>query len=204
MPWLARVALYAGLFLGIGGAMFRTAIAPLPPGAKRFAGTMLILGLVAAPLSVGLQGLDAFGAPIADLGRGVVWMTGSSTTYGITAIIAAIAILAGLLSLAASRWTATALSVAALAGAGLALASSGCRPAGARSGCVPNRWTYRLCHRSSACGRCCRSARTNELVLVLRGGSYRNGADVLDGFTLCSFAAKAGGWCQKFSNEAEG
>lgn len=99
----ARIALFAGLFFGIGGAVFAAWIAPA--GARAPARAALaaafLLGLAAAPLSLGLQGLDALGAPLGRLDEPVVWATGFSTRYGLTVPAALTALALGLVALAA-------------------------------------------------------------------------------------------------------
>ena len=88
--WAAKVALYLGLFVGIGGAFFAAWIASHGTASARGAITAaLALGMVAAPLSVGLQGLDALGLPVAGLGQKIAWTAGLETSYGLTAIAAA-------------------------------------------------------------------------------------------------------------------
>jgi len=123
--WAAKVVVYAGLFLGVGGVFFRTWI----DGAtreKRFLIASLAAGLIATPISVGLQGLDALDLPLSGLTRTVVWRAGWETAYGLTAFAAECALLAGLCVLAASsRKLARVLALAGLLGAGLALALSG-------------------------------------------------------------------------------
>ena len=99
--WAAKVALYAGLFVGAGGAFFRAWIAP--SGAKSAHGPVtaaLVAGLIAVPLSVGAQGLDALGLPLAGLAEKIAWATGLETSYGLTAMAAALALFAGLFSMA--------------------------------------------------------------------------------------------------------
>ncbi len=124
--WLVRTALYAGLFLGIGGAF---AVAWLEDGKRdgaRFAGWLMLLGLAAAPVALGLQGLDALGAPLSHFAEPVVWRTGAGTTYGWTVLIAVVSLVLGLASLALPRKrTGRPLSLLALAGVGAALAASG-------------------------------------------------------------------------------
>lgn len=124
--WLVRTALYAGLFLGIGGAF---AVAWLEDGKRdgaRFAGWLMLLGLAAAPAALGLQGLDALGASLPHLAEAVAWRTGAGTSYGWTVLIAAISLVLGLASLALrQRRVARPLSLLALAGVGAALAASG-------------------------------------------------------------------------------
>lgn len=122
--WSAKVALYIGLFLGIGGAF---AIAWLAKGGRdgaRFAAIALLLGLAAAPASLGLQGLDALGARLHGLVLPAVWETGFATSFGWTAVIALAALVLALFSLILPR-AARPLTVLSLAGAGAALAASG-------------------------------------------------------------------------------
>ncbi len=124
--WLAKIALYAALFLGVGAAVSRAAVAPLPRGAMRTAVALMLLGLAAAPLSVGLQGLDALDVPLSGLGQRIAWATGWGTSYGTTALIAAVALALGLLALALRRGPMAAVpALLALAATGLALAASG-------------------------------------------------------------------------------
>ena len=124
--WTARVAIYVALFLGVGGAFF---MAWMTAGARRGAGfvtSCLLLGLVAVPVSVGLQGLDALDLPLAGLGAPAVWRAGLATSYGITAAVALPALLLGLLSVGVRRTgVAKALALVGLLGVGLALAASG-------------------------------------------------------------------------------
>lgn len=120
--WISKIALYAGLFIGIGGAFFAQWIG----GQSRAApGWVMAAGFAAAGLSVGLQGLDALGVSLSWLAQRTVWTTGLSTTFGTTALIAAGAFIAGLISLRLSGPAAKALSGLALVSAGLALAASG-------------------------------------------------------------------------------
>ncbi|MBN9025613.1 MAG: copper resistance protein CopC, partial [Rhizobiales bacterium] len=89
--WLARLGLYAGLFLGIGGVFFRAfaMIGPLPPGSLR-RGLVALLGIGMATALVGLcaQGLDALGLPATGLASASVWQAGLSTSFGRTTILA--------------------------------------------------------------------------------------------------------------------
>ncbi len=161
--WAAKVAIYLGLFVGIGGAFFRAWIGANPSGRPRESGdpdfvaldsrlrgndhsvlrgasgmdiaaptaepfviAALIAGLLAVPLSVGLQGLDALDLALREIARASVWETGLDTAYGLTAIAAAFALFAALFSFAApTPRIARALSLFALVGVGLALALSG-------------------------------------------------------------------------------
>jgi copper transport protein len=125
--WAAKVAIYLGLLIGVGGAFFRTWIGDRGTrGAD--AACLVVLGaaLLAVPISVGLQGLDALDLPLAGLRQKAVWEVGLGTAYGRTAIAAAFALFAGVFAFAAkSVRVARALSLAGLLGVGLAFALSG-------------------------------------------------------------------------------
>jgi copper transport protein len=124
--WLVRIVLYAALFLGIGAVAFRAWIAPLPRGAAQTAAVLMLLGLAAAPVSVGLQGLDALDLPLTGLGQPIPWTTGCSTSYGATAALAALAMVLGLAALALRRGRiSAAIALLALVATGTALAASG-------------------------------------------------------------------------------
>ncbi|MDB5599350.1 MAG: copper resistance domain protein [Xanthobacteraceae bacterium] len=123
--WLTRFILFVGLFIGVGGAAFGGLIAPLPRPAERLAQVAMLGGLVAASVSVWLQGLDALGAPWPAIIAGATWRTGYSTAYGTTAFLAIVALLLGLQSLRLRFQARAVLSGLALGTVGLALAASG-------------------------------------------------------------------------------
>ena len=125
--WLVRIAIFIALLLGLGGAVFANWVAAtrsLPERTEKLFGALCAAGLVAAPVSVGLQGLDALELPLPALGRAEVWQAGFSTTYGTTALLAFLALAAAWLSLML-RSGARMLALAALLAAGFALAASG-------------------------------------------------------------------------------
>lgn len=125
--WAAKLVIYAALFVGLGGAFFRawTGVAGARPAASWLV-ALLAAGLVTTPISVGLQGLDALDLPLAGLAQTVAWRTGLETAYGLTAIAAEVALLVGIVAIAAkSPVAARAVSLAGLIGIGLALALSG-------------------------------------------------------------------------------
>lgn len=123
--WTGRVLLYIGLFLGVGGAFAIAWLAKGERSGQRFAIAAMLCGLVAAPLSLGLQGLDALGAPLTHLAQPVVWQTGLGTSFGWTVLIALMALGLGLLSLVGPRADARLFALAGLACVGVALAASG-------------------------------------------------------------------------------
>ncbi|MFK0689009.1 copper resistance CopC/CopD family protein [Mesorhizobium sp. IMUNJ 23033] len=123
--WLGKVFLYIGLFLGVGGAFALAWLAESGRCGRRFVIAALFCGLVAAPVSLGLQGLDALGAPLAGLAQPVVWRTAFGTSFGWTVLIGLMALGLALLSLAGPRIGAKPFALAGLAGVGAALAASG-------------------------------------------------------------------------------
>ncbi len=122
--WSAKVALYIGLFLGIGGTFALAWLAKGGRDGQRFVGTALLAGLLAAPASLGLQGLDALGARLHAITLPAVWETGFATSYGSTVLVALAALVVGLLGLVLPR-LGRPLTLLALAGTGVALAASG-------------------------------------------------------------------------------
>ncbi|WP_279482955.1 copper resistance protein CopC [Aureimonas sp. SK2] len=124
--WMSRIALYAGLFFGVGGAAGLLAASGPSGRAPRLVRTVLALGLAAAPVALLGQGLDALGAPLAAFADPHVWRAGAGTSFAATLALAAISMATALLaSSVAGRRTAAGLCAAALLGAGLALAASG-------------------------------------------------------------------------------
>ncbi len=127
--WATRLLIYLGLFVGIGGASFIALIAqarPLPGGMETWIAGTLAGGFMASIVSLGLQGLDGLALPLTQLWRPDVWASALATSYGRTAVVAALAMLLGFVSLRASKPALAGLCAAsALAGAGFALALSG-------------------------------------------------------------------------------
>jgi copper transport protein len=146
--WAAKVIIYAGLFIGIGGAFFQAWLANPALRLKGHGETareqrsrrlilfwVLGLALAAVPVSVGLQGLDALGLPLAGLLQGIAWQTGFGTAYGRTAIAVALALAAGILALVvASRFIARILALSGVLAGAVALTLSG------HAGTVEPRW----------------------------------------------------------------
>jgi copper transport protein len=125
--WATRIIVYLGLFVGAGGAFF-LAWMRMPPGWRglRLAvAAASVAGLLALVVAVGLQGLDVLAASPSALALPAVWRTGARGSFGLAAAIAALALIAGLLSLHARARLAGILSLLALLGAGAALAATG-------------------------------------------------------------------------------
>ncbi|PWK76142.1 copper resistance protein CopC [Aminobacter sp. AP02] len=123
--WAAKLALYLGFFFGAGSAFASCWLTPKTRHGAGAATAFTILGLVAAPVSFGLQGLDALGAPLGLFGQSLAWQAAAATSYGFTAAIAFIALALALLALVAEAGLARLMSLAALAGVGFAFAASG-------------------------------------------------------------------------------
>ena len=123
--WAGKVLLFVALFAGIGGIAFG-AVAPLPQPSRWASGGLAVIGLVAAPASLALQGLDALGLTLASVADGQSWAAGISTSYGATALAAMAAFAMALASLAIRPPRPSAvLGWAALAVGALAMAMSG-------------------------------------------------------------------------------
>lgn len=123
--WLAKVLMYVGLLFAVGGTVFTSWIGGRSPSASHAAVSVGVAGLIAAVVSIGLQGLDALGLPLSSLMQRAIWSAGFATSYGATAAIAAGALVAGLVALRSHGKPAKALSLAAFIAVGLALAASG-------------------------------------------------------------------------------
>jgi copper transport protein len=100
--WTGKAVLYACLLLGVGGAVFSIA-APLPAGVKRMAIGLSGAGLFLAPLTLGLNGLDALGLPPGGLFGAEPWQIGASTTYGPTVLVLELAFVTAIAALALRR-----------------------------------------------------------------------------------------------------
>lgn len=125
--WLARIIVYLGLFVGVGGAFFTAWIGPSDAVAMRRTGVVVsVAALIALALSVGLQGLDALGLPLPSLiSNGDAWVIGARGSFGHAVGFAAAALLLAMLSSRFSPPLRRAMALLALIGAGLALAATG-------------------------------------------------------------------------------
>jgi copper transport protein len=125
--WTAKLLLYAGLFVGIGGAFYRSWIAaqPLLPNTGRLVVAALLTTVAVAVVSVALQGIDALGLRLPALGELRVWRTGLASPYGLTAMIAVGAAVVGLMAMRSRSKRGRCLSLLALIGVGACLVASG-------------------------------------------------------------------------------
>ncbi len=123
--WLGKVGLYLGLLMGLGGAAFATWVGPLPRDARRPLGLFILLGSGALPLAFAAQGLDILDRSLGSLGEADVWSAAAASSFGRTALAAAVAFLLGLASLAVRGHMGPVFAGAALLTVGVALAASG-------------------------------------------------------------------------------
>jgi copper transport protein len=123
--WLARIGVYLGLFAGVGGAFFGAWIASARASSNLIAAA-LIVGLVSAAASLGLQGLDVLNLTPEDIVTTAPWKAGAVTSLGPSMLIAVAAMFAGILAQrSVSVRVGRTLSALALTGVGLSLAASG-------------------------------------------------------------------------------
>lgn len=123
--WAGKALLFIAMFVGIGGVVFLS-VAELPQTARLSSVVASIAGLAAAPVMLGLQGLDALGLGLSAFFDGSSWSTALSTSYGATAIAAMVgfALSLGALMLPAGR-VASAIGLLAGTLAALSLTLSG-------------------------------------------------------------------------------
>ncbi|MEO3385007.1 CopD family protein [Mesorhizobium sp. CAU 1741] len=124
--WLSRIALYIGVFVGLGGAVAVTWLHASSRSGQHVVASALAIGFVGTALSPGFQGLDALGATLARYTDPTIWSTGLQTSYGWTVIVVLVALFASGLSLATrSIVLSRLLSAGGLALGATALALSG-------------------------------------------------------------------------------
>jgi copper transport protein len=97
--WLGKLGLYLGLAFGIGGAAFIVWVAPLPAAARRPVAGFLVVGLLSVPVAFATQGLDALALPLSGALQPAIWKAAAASSFGHTALIAALSLLAALLAL---------------------------------------------------------------------------------------------------------
>jgi copper transport protein len=95
--WLARIGVYLGLFVGVGGVFFTSWLAPARAG-SRVVIAALMLGLLSAVASLGLQGLDVLSLTLGGLATSVPWQAAFATSLGPSLLIAAVAMAAGIVA----------------------------------------------------------------------------------------------------------
>lgn len=122
--WLSKIALYIGLFIGVGGVFATRVLMPDIGSGWTAIVAALVVGTLGAIVSNGFQGLDALGAQVERLADPIVWSTGFGTSYGRTVVAALAAFAIAAVGLTWGRLARLAAVLAMLA-AGTALALSG-------------------------------------------------------------------------------
>jgi copper transport protein len=123
--WLARVGVYLGLFVGVGGAFFAAWIGQGADGGKAIIAALRI-GIVSAVVSLGLQGIDLQNLPLTDIVTLAPWTSALATSLGPSLLIAVAAMAIAYFALwsrsIAISWVLTSVAILAV---GLSLVSSG-------------------------------------------------------------------------------
>jgi copper transport protein len=123
--WLARLGVYLGLFVGVGGVFFASWIGQGSGGTSVTVGA-LGAGLASAVASIGLQGLDLLNLPLAGIVAPAPWTSAFATSLGTSMLMAMAAMAVACFAL---RHPATTLSrvliSVAMVGVGLSLAATG-------------------------------------------------------------------------------
>lgn len=112
--WLAKSLVYIAVFFGLGSAAFAASGVPLLREAAQIAQTLIVAGFIAAPISLGLHGVDALGQTGIAFFSVQAWQTGLTTTYGPTVIVLSVALACAGVSLRMAR-SKFSMSLAALA-----------------------------------------------------------------------------------------
>ncbi|MEP9375042.1 copper resistance protein CopC [Mesorhizobium sp. KR1-2] len=123
--WAGKVALYIGVFIGVGGAFAIGWLLRGSSAGRSIAFAALAIGLAGAVVSLGFQGLDALGAQVRSLADPLIWSTAMRTSFGWTVIVAIAAFASAALGLAGRSPVSRAASLAALILTGAALSLSG-------------------------------------------------------------------------------
>ena len=121
--WLARVGVYLGLFVGVGGVFFARWIVWSMTG-MTVPRVALAIGLPSAVVSLGALGLDLLGLPLAALATAAPWKVAFATSAGPALLVAIAAMLLALMALR-SAWYARAFAAIAFVGVGLSLGVTG-------------------------------------------------------------------------------
>ncbi len=125
--WAARLVLMLGLVFGVGGTAFSILIAGQPVAREEWpVGGLLLAGLLATPLLIGFQGLDALGEPVRALLRWDAWSAGLfATGFGRAVVLGATALVLAYAARQTGRRIGIVLASLSLLNVGLAIASAG-------------------------------------------------------------------------------
>lgn len=123
--WVAKLALYVGLFFGVGIAAFAALVAPVPPPVGRLAVAAMLLGFAAAPISLVLDGMDALGLGFERALDANAWAAGFSTPFSLTVAACLAALMLAGFSLALGGAISKVLAIAGLLVVSVSLTLSG-------------------------------------------------------------------------------
>ncbi|OHV79516.1 copper resistance CopC/CopD family protein [Ensifer sp. LCM 4579] len=99
----SRVALYIGLFIGVGGVFASGWLLGGSRSGRNIAGGALGIGILGALASAGFQGLDALAAPVARITEPFVWSTAMATSFGRTVVVAVLALISAAAALLSGK-----------------------------------------------------------------------------------------------------
>lgn len=123
--WLSRLGWYTGLFFGIGLAVWHSLNAGRRE-TRRAAFSMLALAAGTTLLNIGLLGVDALDLPLSGLLSANAWKVSGSTSFGLSAALAMVALgCATLVCCVISVFSKRLFAALAMVLAGAALAASG-------------------------------------------------------------------------------
>ncbi len=125
LVWVSKLVVTGGIAFGIGGAFAIAWFGGGREAGRDVAAGFVMAGMVAAVLSVGLQGLDALAEPVARLVDPHVWATGLGTSLGRTALGLLAASAVAMIAIVLPDRTNRLPSLIAVLGAGVAVAASG-------------------------------------------------------------------------------
>lgn len=125
--WAARLVLMLGMIFGVGGTAFSILIAGWPIARDEWpADGLLLAGLLATPVLIGFQGLDALGEAVPALLSRDTWSAGLfATNFGLVALLEAAALVLAYAVRQTGLPTGRVLASLALLMVGLAAASAG-------------------------------------------------------------------------------
>jgi copper transport protein len=123
--WLARIGVYLGLFVGVGGVFFAAWIGQGTSGATVVLASLHV-GLASAVIALGLQGVTLLGLPLSAMMSAAPWKSAIGTSLGPSLLLAIAAMLVARLAWRSPSMTiAGVLAGLSMAGVGLSLAVSG-------------------------------------------------------------------------------
>lgn len=125
--WAARLVVMLGLIFGVGGTAFSILVAGQPLAREDWpVGGLLLAGLLATPVLIGFQGLDALGEPVPALLSWDTWSAGLfATSFGRAAVLGATALFLAYAARQTGLRIGIVLASLALFVVGLAVASAG-------------------------------------------------------------------------------